>query len=158
MNWSNKERVLGFTLIEIIIVLFIISIFVSFGMPKFMEMFFESNLSQTVRKAAMIVKEERLNSIIEKRDSSIVFDEKSGVIKYSKMSKESDKFDVMKLDDVRMSCSSGSTKENDEHTCEVNIYQNGMATPCRITFSNSKSNYTITIKPFIIDTGIEESG
>ena len=158
MSWSDKGKDSGFTLIEIIIVLFIISVFISFGMPKFIEMFFESNLSQTVRKVAMIVKEERLNSIIEKRNSSIVFDEKSGAVKYSKMSKESDKFDVMKLDDVRMSCSSGSAKESDEHECEVDIYQNGMATPCQITFSNSKSSYTITIKPFVIDTGIEESG
>ncbi len=158
MSWNKKDNILGFTLIEVVIVLFIISVFVSFGMPKFMDMLFESDISQTVRKIAMIVKQERLNSITEKQESVVIFDKKANVVKYSNISNKQDKLKIMKLDNIKFTCSSLEESDKDSDICKINISQNGLATPCRITFFGKGKSYTITIKPFIINMDITESG
>jgi prepilin-type N-terminal cleavage/methylation domain-containing protein len=163
MSWNrqlfDKE---GFTLIEIIIVITIISIFMGFGTPKLMELFFNSNLKQDVRKTALIIKEARINAILQKSQAKIVFDTGSNTIKYPTSSKEK-KENLLKLSNVSMSvkCQSKNAAEADDKAnaySTIDIKPNGMATPCSIKLSDRNTSYTIVVKPFILVPGIEGSG
>ncbi len=70
MNWNRS----GFTLIEIIIVLVIISLFLGLGLPKVLESFAESNISKAARDISLFIEQTRTNCILKKKDTYILFD------------------------------------------------------------------------------------
>jgi len=70
MNWNK----LGFTLIELMVVIIIISLFLGLGIPKVLESLAESDLSKTARNISLFIEQTRSNCILHKKNSYILFD------------------------------------------------------------------------------------
>lgn len=64
----------GFTLLEIIVVLVIISMFLGLGMPKVLESLAESDLSKSARELSLFIEQIRSDCIFKKKNSYILFD------------------------------------------------------------------------------------
>ena len=147
---SNDNIKTGFTLIELIIVIFIISIFVGFGVPKFMEMFFNAEVRQDARKIAMIIKETRTSAILSKQEKSIVFDMDKHNLVYQTAFNDNKTFDIK---NANVYIEEGD-KEHKEGMYSIKIMPSGMANPCSIVLSSDEGAYTIRIKPFILNPEI----
>ncbi len=151
---SNDNIKTGFTLIELIIVIFIISIFVGFGVPKFMEMFFNSAIRQDARKIAMIIQTMRTSAILNKQEKSVVFNLDKHTVEYSTALHDNRTLDVKDVDIYIKE----QDKEHKDGKYSIKIMPSGMATPCSIVLKNDQDMYTITIKPFILNPEILYGG
>ncbi len=153
MNWNKRAFNKGFTLIEIIIVITIISLFIGFAVPKVVELLFNSNLKKTTRNVAVIIKEMRIDAILNNKQLDIVFDMDNGSIRYPDPNNDLKKIKTLSLSNVRLSIKTQNT-ELINGAYRLKILQNGMASPCSIRVSNNKGVYEIIVKPFILDAGI----
>ncbi len=70
MNWNR----FGFTLIELMVVILIISLFLGLGIPKVLESFAESDLSKTTRNISLFIEQTRSNCILHKKSSYLLFE------------------------------------------------------------------------------------
>ncbi len=151
-NW-NRER--GFTLLELIVVLIILSIMISIIVPRTLNFLFASQLKDTTRRVSLLIEDVRSWAIIKKTPLSIEFNLEKGKISYPCLSCRKGKRELL-LKDVEVKLDI-PTEDKQTSTKKIKIvfHPNGVVIPFTLYLKDRWNRmFYIKIHTFLLNNTI----
>ncbi|HHT9109873.1 MAG TPA: pilus assembly FimT family protein [Candidatus Brocadiaceae bacterium] len=138
---SKRFCTMGFTLIELIIVMVIIGIAAGVGVPKYISSLETFKFRNTLNEVSSFLREERLRAISMSKTTSVAFNLQNG-----RCWNEEKKTIFLPLE-IELSAYKTEMYSDIKKEKEIKFYPNGTATEERIGFSCNKMTSVLHVEP-----------
>ncbi len=155
-NWSRWRRGDGFTLLELMVVLVILSIMVVIVVPRALNILFATNLRSEARRVSLLIEEVRASAIERRSPAVMEFNPEKDEILYSCFSCKK-KMRSLKIEGMHLSIK--TLKRVEKEKCgkdrdgiiRIWALPDGIMTPFKLTLRDRfNREISITVHPFIL--------